>query len=296
MSAAESLPGHGRRVGVIGAGVMGVGVAETCARSGYEVVLVDVSGDRLKAARNDLRRAELADRLRYQEAAHDDWLGRIDFGTADGPLAGCELLLENVTEDPDAKTAVHRRLDELCPRVPVVVNTSVIPITWLAERAGSPERFVGVHFMNPVPAKPLVEVIRGKRTSDASLNAVLEFLRSIGKDWVHVADSPGFVSNAIFMTVINSAAELVENGICDVAGVDRVFRECFGHPMGPLESADLIGVDTVVRSLHMLQRFIDAERYEPSSGLTRLVDAGHVGRRVGEGFYQYASGRAGAPS
>lgn len=296
MTTAESLPGKGRRVGVIGAGVMGAGVAEDCARSGYDVVLVDVSADRLKAAHDALRRAGLADRLRYPQAAHDDWLARIDFGTSDGRLAGCELLLENVTEDPDAKTAVHRRLEELCPGVPVVVNTSVIPITWLAERAGAPERFVGVHFMNPVPAKSLVEVIRGEQTSDASLDAVLGFLRSIGKDWVQVADSPGFVSNAIFMAVINSAADLVENGVCDVAGVDRVFRECFGHPMGPLESADLIGIDTVVRSLRMLQRFVDPERYEPSSGLTRLVGEGYVGRRVGEGFYRYASGRAGAPS
>jgi 3-hydroxybutyryl-CoA dehydrogenase len=160
----------------------------------------------------------------------------------------------------------------------------------------SPERFVGVHFMNPVPAKRMVEVIRGKQTSDANFEAVLDFLGSIGKDWVMVADSPGFVSNVIFMAVINSAAELVENRVCDVTGIDRVFRECFGHPMGPLESADLIGIDTVVRSLRMLQRFVDAELYEPSSGLTRLVDEGRVGRRVGEGFYQYASGRAGALS
>ena len=296
MTNVESLPGRDRRVGVVGAGVMGAGVAEDCARAGYTVVLVDVSDDRLKAAYGALRRTGLVDRLRSPQAGPDEWLARIDFGTDDTRLAGCELLLENVTEDPDTKTAVHRRLHELCPGIPVIVNTSVIPITWLAERAGSPERFVGVHFMNPVPAKRLVEVIRGKQTSDANFEAVLDFLRSIGKDWVLVADSPGFVSNAIFMAVINSAAELVENGVSDVAGIDRVFRECFGHPMGPLETADLIGIDTVVRSLHMLQRFVDVERYEPSSGLTRLIDANRVGRRVGEGFYQYASGRAGALS
>ncbi|MBT2408587.1 3-hydroxyacyl-CoA dehydrogenase family protein [Streptomyces sp. ISL-87] len=275
---------------------MGTGVAEDCARAGYTVALVDVSDERLQAARDALRRAGLVDRLRSPQAEHDNWLERIGFGTDDAQLAGCELVVENVTEDPDTKTAVHRRLDDLCPGVPVIVNTSVIPITWLAGRTSSPERFVGVHFMNPVPAKPLVEVIRGEQTSDASAEAVLDFLRSIGKDWVPVADSPGFVSNAIFMTVINSAAELVEKGVSDVAGVDRVFRECFGHPMGPLESADLIGIDTVVRSLRMLQKFVDVERYEPSCGLTRLVEAGRVGRRVGDGFYQYASGRAGARS
>ncbi len=280
-----------RRLGVVGAGVMGIGVAESCARAGHTVALYEVSEERRAEARAALRRTSLVDRLRKNDP--DDWLARIEVLDDDTQLLGSELILENVTEDPDTKTAVHRRVGELCPDVPVVVNTSVIPITWLAERAGSPERFVGVHFMNPVPAKPLVEVIRGQLTSDVSFEAVLAFLRSIGKDWVLVADSPGFVSNAIFMTVINSAAELVETGVVDVEGVDRVFRECFGHPMGPLESADLIGVDTVVRSLHMLQRFVDVERYEPSQGLVRLMDAGSVGRRVGHGFYQYARGRAG---
>ncbi|MFI6640494.1 3-hydroxyacyl-CoA dehydrogenase family protein [Streptomyces sp. NPDC050504] len=291
-----SRPGEGSRVGVVGAGVMGIGVAEECARAGYAVTLVDVDRERLAAAGDALRRAALVDRLRDPKGEHDNWPARIDFGTDDTRLTGVSLVLENVTEDPGTKTAVHRRLDELCPGVPVVVNTSVIPITWLAGHTEDPSRFVGVHFMNPVPAKPLVEVIRGELTSDEHADAVLDFLRSIGKDWVPVADSPGFVSNAIFMTVINSAAELVETGVADVEGVDRVFRECFGHPMGPLESADLIGVDTVVRSLHMLQKFVDVGRYEPSVGLTRLVDEGRVGRRVGEGFYQYASGRAGARS
>ncbi|MDP9441184.1 MAG: 3-hydroxyacyl-CoA dehydrogenase family protein [Actinomycetota bacterium] len=290
----EPLPGAGRRVGVVGAGVMGIGVAEDCARAGYTVALLEVSPERSASARVALRRAALVDRLRGVANAGDDWLARIEFLNDDTQLSGCELILENVTEDPDTKTAVHRRVDELCPGTPVVVNTSVIPITWLAARTGSPERFVGVHFMNPVPAKPLVEVIRGEQTSDESFETVLDFLRLLGKEWVLVADSPGFVSNAIFMTVINSAAELVENGVADIEGVDRVFRECFGHPMGPLESADLIGVDTVVRSLKMLQRFVDVDLYEPSRGLVRLVDAGSVGRRVGQGFYQYASGRAGA--
>jgi 3-hydroxybutyryl-CoA dehydrogenase len=277
---------------VVGAGVMGTGVAEACARAGYRVVLIDVSDERLQAARDAIRRARLVDRLRSPDAERHDWPARIFFDIDDTRLAGCELVLENVTEDPDTKTAVHRCLDDLCPGVPVIVNTSVIPITWLAGRTNSPERFVGVHFMNPVQAKPLVEVIRGEQTSDANFEAVLTFLRSIGKDWVQVADSPGFVSNAIFMSVINSAAELVEKGVSDVAGVDRVFRECFGHPMGPLESADLIGIDTVVRSLRMLQEFVDVERYEPSISLIRLVAAGHVGRRVGNGFYQYAGRRA----
>jgi 3-hydroxybutyryl-CoA dehydrogenase len=283
--------GRTRRVGVVGAGVMGTGVAEHCARARYAVELVDVDADRLAAARDALRRARLVDRLRSQ-AAQDDWVARIHLGTDDAALSGCDLVVENVTEDTEVKTKVHRRLDELCPRVPVMVNTSVIPITWLAARSESPQRFVGVHFMNPVAAKPLVEVIRGDRTDDDTMAAVHAFLSSIGKDWVTVADSPGFVSNAILMTVINSAAELVENGVCDIPGVDRIFKECFGHPMGPFESADLIGIDTVVRSLEMLQRFA-GPGHEPSRGLTRLVDAGRVGRRVGEGFYQYASGRAG---
>jgi 3-hydroxybutyryl-CoA dehydrogenase len=279
-------------VGVIGAGVMGTGVAEDCARAGYRVVLVDVDDARIAAAREGFRRTSLVDRLRSQ-TAQDDWVGRIELGTDDTALTGSALVVENVTEDTEVKTQVHRRLDELCPDVPVIVNTSVIPITWLAERTQNPQRLVGVHFMNPVPAKPLVELIRGAQTDDPNVYAVEAFLSSIGKQWVPVADNPGFVSNAIFMTVINSAAELVENDVCDVAGVDRIFRECFGHPMGPLESADLIGIDTVVRSLEMLQRFA-GPGHEPSRGLTRLMDAGRVGRRVGDGFYQYASGRAGA--
>jgi 3-hydroxybutyryl-CoA dehydrogenase len=169
----------------------------------------------------------------------------------------------------------------------VAVNTSAIPIAVLAKETRHPDRVVGTHFMNPVPHKTVVEVVKSELTSDEALTGMLEFLRSIGRRAVVVGDAPGFVSNRILMAVVNAAARLAEEGVASHADIDDVFRSCFGHPMGPLETADLIGVDTIVRSLRVLHEFTGEAQYEPRPSLLRLVESGRLGRKSGEGFYPY---------
>lgn len=279
-------------VAVVGAGVMGAGVAEVAAAAGYRVVLLDVTAARLDAARDAIRRG-LSARSLLQPGGPPvpEVLGRISYGTDDAVLADAAVVLENTTEDRAAKREVHVRIDRLCgPGTLVAANTSAIPIRYLAEGTRHPERVVGTHFMNPVPHKPLVEVVRSELTADGSVTRVTDFLRSIGRRAVVVGDAPGFVSNRILMAVINSAARLVEEGVASRADVDEVFRSCFGHPMGPLETADLIGIDTVVRSLRVLHEFTGEAQYEPRPLLLDLVARGRLGDKTGEGVHPRPSG------
>jgi 3-hydroxybutyryl-CoA dehydrogenase len=283
-------------VGILGAGVMGAGVAQVAATAGHSVVLVDVADDHLGAAWRAIRRSLLADRLRGGPATAANPLELVSFTTSYADLSDVDIVVENVTEDETTKIRAHRQLDRVRPAGPVVVNTSAIPVGWLAGHTSDPTRYVGVHFMNPVPAKPLVELIVPDRTDERVVVATQDFLRSIGKDWVTVADQPGFVSNRVLMAVINAAAALVAGGVASSADVDRVFEGCFGHPMGPLRTADLIGLDTVLRSLEVLRRFTGDPWYEPSPELVRLVAAGRVGRKSGAGFHEYRPGQVGVPS
>jgi 3-hydroxybutyryl-CoA dehydrogenase len=286
-TARPAAPPESRTVVVVGAGVMGSAVAEITAEAGYRVVLLDVAARQLDAARDTIRRGLSARRLlRPGGPPVSDVLGRISFSGDDAVLAGAEVVLENITEDLDGKREVHLRIDRLCgPDVLVAANTSAMPIGYLAERTRHPGRVVGTHFMNPVPHKPLVEVIRSELTSDDALAGMVAFLQSIGRRSVVVSDAPGFVSNRILMAVINSAARLVEDGVASSADVDEVFRSCFGHPMGPLETADLIGLDTIVRSLRVLHEFTGEAQYEPRPSLLRMVEEGRLGDKSGEGFF-----------
>ncbi|MEV0222609.1 3-hydroxyacyl-CoA dehydrogenase family protein [Streptomyces sp. NPDC050704] len=291
MSGTENPGGSAapRTVAVVGAGVMGAGVAEVTAEAGHRVTLLDVGRPQLDRARDTIRRGLLArGLLRPGGTPVREILERISFTTDDGVLREADVVLENATEDLAVKRAVHRRIDELSrPDALVAVNTSAIPIAVLAKETRHPDRVVGTHFMNPVPQKTVVEVIRSELTSDEALSAMLDFLRSIGRRAVVVGDAPGFVSNRILMAVVNSAARLAEEGVASHADIDEVFRSCFGHPMGPLETADLIGVDTVVRSLRVLHEFTGEAQYEPRPSLLKLLESGRLGRKSGEGFYPY---------
>jgi 3-hydroxybutyryl-CoA dehydrogenase len=205
-------------------------------------------------------------------------------------VAHTDLVLENVTEDEAQKSDVIARLDRTCdPRVVLAADTSCIPIARLARGLAHPERVVGTHFMNPVPLKPVVEVARGPETSDAALARVEAFLTRIEKRALVIGDAPSFVSNRVLMLAVNEAARVVEEGTADAATVDRVFRECMGHAMGPLETADLIGLDTVLRSLEVLARHVDAHRFAPAALLVRLVAEGRLGRKSGRGFYPHGA-------
>ncbi len=279
-------------IGVVGAGVMGAGVGEDLARHGFHVVLVDVSGDALEHARSNIRKSVRAARLFDKSASvasPEDVLSKIGFSTDLDDLAAAEVVIENATEDVAIKEPIYRALDRICSDGCIfIANTSCIPIAKLGGFTARPDRVIGIHFMNPVPMKRTVELIAGAQTSEATVSAVTELMARLNKECVRVKDSPGFVSNRVLMVTINEAIRLVEEGVADADGVDRIFRSCFGHPMGPLATGDLIGLDTILRSLEVLQDSYGDDKYRPCNLLTEMVRSHRYGRKTGEGFFKYA--------
>jgi 3-hydroxybutyryl-CoA dehydrogenase len=276
-------------VGVVGAGVMGVGVAQSMAEHGHQVILVDNSAAALTQAEQELvRNARMSRLLGRGKAEVADIAELITFTTDSGLLSSAEFVIENVTEDWAIKQAVYPVLNEVCkPDVIFAANTSAISITRIAKLTMRPDRVLGIHFMNPVPLKDTVEVIRGWHTCDAAIEVARGLLDSIGKKSIVVRDSPGFVSNRVLMLTINEAACLVHENVAPAADVDEIFRSCFEHKMGPLETADLIGLDTILYSINVLYESFQDSKYRPCPLLKQMVDAGLHGRKSGEGFYQY---------
>ncbi|MET9624532.1 3-hydroxyacyl-CoA dehydrogenase NAD-binding domain-containing protein [Streptomyces sp. NPDC006464] len=282
------------RIGVVGAGTMGRGVAQLFAEHGHEIVLVDVAEDILDSARADItRHLRLAPLIRRGAPVRppEEVLPRIRFTTDLKDLREVDFLVENVTEDWDVKRALHRELDAICaPEVVFGVNTSAIPVTRVAGVTGRPDRVLGTHFMNPAQLKPTVELIRGHHTSEATLARTRALLEGAGRRHVVVEDSPGFVTNRVLMLTLNEAIFTLHEGVSTAKDIDRLFKECFGHAMGPLETADLIGLDTVYLSLQVLYENFGDPKYRPCPLLRRLVDAGLHGRKTGQGFHSYESG------
>jgi 3-hydroxybutyryl-CoA dehydrogenase len=276
-------------IGIVGAGVMGTGVAQNLAQCGHEVVLVDTDSGALDRARADIVKNCRMSRLLGGPALDPDAvLAQISTGTGIPALAKADFIVENVTEKWEIKQAVHAELDEVCPPGTVIIaNTSAIPITRIASVGRHPDRVVGVHFMNPVPAKPVVELIPGFHTSPEVVERTRELLGSMGKRAVDVKDASGFISNRVLMLTINEAAYLVHEGVASAEAVDEVFRGCFGHPMGPLETADLIGVDTILYSVEVLYEHYADSKYRPCPLLKQMTDAGLHGRKTGRGFHHY---------
>ncbi len=258
-------------IGVVGAGVMGRGVALDLAQHGLNVVLLDRTQEILAAAREDIERQARLQGL-FRPATSKDALSRIRFTPEMEHLGETRFVIENVTEKWEIKREVYLRLDEVVPPPCILAaNTSAISIAKIASATRRPDRVLGMHFMNPVPLKSVVEVVRGPRTSDETLAAAHELLGRIGKQGIVVRDSPGFVSNRVLMLAVNEA-------------IDRLFRSCFGHKMGPLETADLIGLDTVLLSLEVLEEEF-GPRYRPRPLLRKLVEEGRWGQKSGRGFY-----------
>lgn len=272
---------------------MGVGVAQSLAQAGHEVVLIDLTEERLAAAYEEISQNLRLHRLLRASAAEEDIarvLERVHTTTEYGRLDMADFVVENVTEKWESKAAVYGRLEEVCPnRCIYCVNTSAFPITRIAALTRRPAHVVGTHFMNPVPLKTTVEVIRGQHTSADAMERVQALLASLGKQWIIVGDVPGFVTNRVLMVTINEAIFLVQDCVAAAADVDALFRSCFGHKMGPLETADLIGLDTVLYSLEVLHESYNDGKYRPCPLLIAMVADGHHGRKSGRGFYSYAS-------
>ncbi|MGF1660871.1 MAG: 3-hydroxyacyl-CoA dehydrogenase family protein [Kineosporiaceae bacterium] len=278
------------RVGVVGAGVMGVGVAQNLAQTGHDVVLTDVSEEIVAGALATISRNCRLSRLiggPVIDAAAVS--ARITPGVGVDAVAGADVVIENVTEKWTIKEPVLRELDAVCePDTIIVVNTSAIPVTKAAAATRRPSQVIGVHFMNPVPAKPACELIPGWHTSAQTVERTRELLSAMGKVPIQVKDSSGFVSNRVLMLTVNEAAYLVYEGVADAESVDEVFRSCFGHPMGPLETADLIGVDTILYSVEVLYEEYSDSKYRPCPLLRQMTHAGLHGRKSGRGFYDYS--------
>ncbi|WP_067651197.1 3-hydroxyacyl-CoA dehydrogenase family protein [Nocardia harenae] len=275
--------------GVVGAGVMGAGVAQTLAAHGFSVVLVDNVRAQLERAEAEVVRYYRTGRLfGHDTGKHGDLTQRVRYSTELDDLGAAEFVVENITEDWSRKAELYPRLDRICPLETVfAANTSCIPISRIAAETERPDRIIGMHFMNPVPMKPAVEVIRGSRTSDSTVATALTLLAEIGKRGILVGDMPGFVSNRVLMLTINEAIALVRDGVAEPGSVDDVFRSCFGHASGPLETADLIGLDTILYSIEGLREHYGDDRFQPCPLLREMVDAGLLGRKSGRGFFSY---------
>ena len=282
-----------QHTGVVGAGVMGRGLAQDLAQTGHSVILLDVSDVVLERARD-----EIARNVRFHHLVADTGepldravvLDRIKFSTDYSSFAAVEFVIENATEDWDVKASIYPELDKVCKSSAIfAANTSAIPISRIASATARPDRVVGMHFMNPVPLKPTVEVIRAPSTSDNTMSVVHRLLGQMNKRGITVKDSPGFVSNRVLMLTVNEAIFLVEEQVASPAQIDDIFKSCFGHTMGPLETADLIGLDTILQTVEVLHEEFGGSKFEPCPLLREMVAEGSLGRKSGHGFYNYSN-------
>jgi 3-hydroxybutyryl-CoA dehydrogenase len=283
--------GEIKTVAVLGAGTMGNGIAHVFARSGYRVILRDIEqrflGRALETIRGNLDRE--VKKAKITEADKAAALGRIQAHTAIASLAEADFAVEAVPENLDLKVRVLKEADAaLRPGVPLATNTSSISITSLAAQTSRPERFIGMHFMNPVPVMQLVEVIRALQTSDETFTLTMQLCEKLGKKPVAVNDAPGFVSNRVLMPLINEAAFCVMEGVATPEAVDAVMKMGMNHPMGPLELADFIGLDVCVDILEVLYKGFGDSKYRACPLLRKYVAAGWLGRKSGRGFYKYS--------
>lgn len=280
------------KVGVLGAGLMGSGIAEVCAKSGYETVVREVNDElaRKGVGRVESSLAKAVERGKLAGADSAAARGRLLATTRVEDLAGCDLVIEAVVENLDAKKELFGQLDALCGEATIFCsNTSSLTITELAAATRRPDRFAGLHFFNPVPVMKLVEVVRTIATSDATVETLLEFARSLGKEPVLAKDNSGFIVNRLLVPYLLDAVRAVEEGVGSAEDIDRGMELGCGHPMGPLKLLDFVGLDTTYAIAEIMFSEYREKRFAPPPLLKRMVLAGRFGRKSGRGFYEYGS-------
>jgi 3-hydroxybutyryl-CoA dehydrogenase len=279
-----------RTVGVIGMGTMGAGIVQTCLMSGYPVVAWDADEVAGRRGKDKIEGGikKFAEKGKIEPDQVDPMLGRLTLASELSEFSDRDIVIEAIVEREDIKTSVFRQLDEICPEGTILAsNTSSISITKLAASTQRADRFIGMHFMNPVPLMKLIEVIRGLDTSDETYDAVQAMSTALGKTPVEVNDFPGFVSNRVLLPMINEAIYCLMEGVGTAENIDEVMKLGMNHPLGPLRLADLIGLDVCLDIMRVLHDGLGDSKYRPCPLLIKTVDAGRLGRKSGRGFFEY---------
>ena len=279
-----------QKIGVIGAGQMGNGIAQVAAVAGYEVVMIDIKEDYIQKGMETINFSlgKLVMKERMTVADADSAIGRITTGTDRNLCADCDLVVEAVPEILSLKAEIFSELDGICkPETILASNTSSISISTIAGSTNRPDKVIGMHFMNPVPIMKLVEIINGDGTSDGTNQAVVEAAEKMGKTALSCNDAPGFVSNRILCPMINEAILTLQEGVAEPEAIDGIMKLGMNHPIGPLALSDLIGNDTVLHIMNVLHEGFGTEKYAPAPLLIQMVEEGKLGRKSGQGFYTY---------